>query len=103
MPDPICVYENHSGPIPTPGKGGYIWRFVAYRDAEADYNIYGYGHTPSDAIADYCRNEAEEHCANCPAGEIEGCLGPDECILTSGNLAAYVKSQLAFYMQKEGK
>lgn len=91
--DPIQVYENHSGPIPTPDAGGHIWAFVAYRDAEYDSSNYGYGHTEEDAIADFVRNEAEDDCANCT----QDCDTSSDCILTSGNLSRLIKHEIDIY------
>lgn len=98
--DPIQVYENHSGPIPPHSSvvgtnySRYHFAYVAYRDAEADYNLYGYGHTPEDAIADYCRNEAETICVEC---DMHNCQTSKDCILSSGELHAYVQAHLAAY------
>jgi hypothetical protein len=57
MQDPIQVWPNEYPLLPS----RRIPRFVAYRDAEWDKDIYGYGDTPDEAITDYLRNVEEEH------------------------------------------
>lgn len=102
--DPIQVFENHSGPIPPHSTvvgttySRYHFAYVAYRNAERDAHIYGYGHTKADAIADFIRNEAEAQCAAC-----NGCEDSQDCILTSGQLAAYIRTQQVIYMNIESE
>lgn len=92
MPDPIQVFPEEAGPIPPYYVGGLRYAFCAYRDAEADCGLYGYGHTECDAIADFIRNEAEAACAGCT-----DCKNTCECILTSGELPHIVKREIETY------
>lgn len=97
IPHHIQVYENHSGPIPTYHAGYHAgalhYAFVAYSDAES--GLYGYGHTEPDAIADYCRNQAEAYCNGCT-----DCRNISDCILTSGGLSQEVKARIESYYSR---
>ena len=93
--DPIQVWENHAGPIPTDGGLTY-YAYIAYRDPEADAEAYGYGRTPEQAMEDYIRQEAETHCSNCTE-----CSCEHECILFEPNFSTYLKGQAVFQMMPE--
>lgn len=105
MPDPICVYSNCSGPIPphhTTEGTNYSrthFAYVAYRDAEADSSCYGYGHTEADAIADFCRLEAEEACFNCTAA----CQTDEDCILFSGRISTIIHREQEAYFARHSR
>jgi hypothetical protein len=95
VPYDIQVHEEHAGPLPEPSlrsvSSALRYNYVAYSDAEDDAGLYGYGHTPSEAIADFCRNCAEAYCNGCTEDE---CPTPSDCILTSGALSTLTKARI---------
>lgn len=94
--DPIQVWENHAGPIPyNTKKYSLIYRYVAYRDPEAVAR-YGYGNTKEEAMEEFIRQEAEEHCSNCTE-----CTCKDDCILVEPNYSAYIKTQMVVNMEED--
>jgi hypothetical protein len=85
--DPIKAYIN-TDPV---GPNNSIPRYVAYRDAEVDYAIYGYGDTPEAACEDFIRNEAESICSECT----ECCVRARDCVLVEPNLSAFIADVFA--------
>src|SRR5215467_247024 len=90
--DPIQVWENHAGPEPSlRSVSSYIYKLVAYRDAEADADRYGYGDTIEAAMIDYLEQEMEDICVNCDGACGQDPDASDECILIEPNRSAWLR------------
>jgi|SRR5215469_2432884 len=92
--DPIHVWENDSLALADDGK---VYTYIAYRDAEDCADYYGYGNTPTEAIEDFLRQEAEQICSNCTdpcSMESMNCstlLAMNDCILIEPNLSTWLR------------
>jgi len=88
--DPIQVWENDLPMAHADGSIGY-YPYVAYRNAEDCAGYYGYGNTPTEAIEDFLRQEAEQICCNCTNPCFSDEQYADDCIMIEPNLSAWIK------------
>ena len=96
--DPVQVWENHAGPVPSLRSGpsiSYKYNFVAYRDPESDSSRYGYGNTEADAILDFLEQEVEHLCSHCNAPCSTASFTDDprfsDCIMMDHNRDAWLR------------